>query len=126
MKRYQSTINEIVVGVEVTGLMEKTLRELCDEMNISRRAIQGYENEGLVYPSGKTDRGYLLYDEEAQKKIQTIRFYQELGFSRKKIAFLLDVPKEILKEEMKQKREELFKQKDKIEILIKIVEEIIA
>ena len=105
--------------------MEKTLREICCEMNISRRTIQGYENEGLVYPSGKTDRGYLFYDEEAQKKIQMIRFYQELGFSRKKIAFLLDVSKKILKEEMKQKREELFKQKEKIEILIKKVEEII-
>ena len=106
--------------------MEKTLREICCEMNISRRTIQGYEKEGLVYPSGKTDRGYLFYDEEAQKKIQMIRFYQELGFSRKKIAFLLDAPKEILIEEMKQKWDDLFKQKDKIEMLIKKIEEIIA
>ena len=94
------TMNEIAVELEVTELMEKTLRELCNELNISRRTVQGYENKGLVYPSRRTERGYLLYDEEAQKKIQTIRFYQELGFSRKKIAFLLNAPKEILKEEM--------------------------
>lgn len=36
-----------------------TLREVCDSLGISRRTVQGYEKEGLVAPTGKTERGYL-------------------------------------------------------------------
>lgn len=32
---------------------EKTLREVCDLVGITRRAIQGYEKAGLVVPVGK-------------------------------------------------------------------------
>ena len=103
--------------------MEKTLKELCEELGVSRRAIQGYEKVGLVYPSARTAQGYLLYDEEAQKKIQMIHFYQELGFSRKEIAQLFDVPEEILKEKMKKKLEDLRRKRDHIIILIENVEE---
>lgn len=38
---------------------EKTLREVCAALQISRRTIQGYEKAGLVSPSGKNKYGYL-------------------------------------------------------------------
>ena len=31
------------------------LRELCRLTGVTRRAVQGYEKEGLVSPSGKTN-----------------------------------------------------------------------
>ena len=70
--------------------MEKTLREVCDELGVSRRAVQGYEKAGLVSATDKTNRGYLLYDEEAQEKIRRIKMYQDVEFSLKEIAQLLD------------------------------------
>ena len=71
---------------------EKTLREVCATLQISRRTIQGYEKAGLVVPSGKNKYGYLLYDQKAQERIQTIRFYQQLGFSIREIQTIADAP----------------------------------
>ena len=47
--------------------MQQTLRQVCTELNVSRRAVQGYEKAGLVAPSGKNKYGYLLYGEEARE-----------------------------------------------------------
>lgn len=63
----------------------KTLQEVCNALKVSRRAVQGYEEAGLVKASDKNKYGYLLYDEEAQKRIERIRLYQQLGFRRKEI-----------------------------------------
>ena len=38
-------------------MAEMTLRELCDSLGVSRRAVQGYEKAGLVSPEGKNERG---------------------------------------------------------------------
>lgn len=76
---------------------EKTLREVCAALQISRRTIQGYEKAGLVSPSGKNKYGYLLYNPTAQKRIQTIHFYQQLGFSIKEIQTIADASREIQK-----------------------------
>lgn len=70
--------------------VEKTLREVCTALQISRRTIQGYEKAGLVSPSGKNKYGHLLYDQQAQKRIQTIRFYQQMGFSIREIQQIAD------------------------------------
>lgn len=62
-----------------------TLRELCRECGVSRRAVQGFEKQGLVKATGRTDRGYLLYDREAQKTISWIKSMQNFGFTVKEI-----------------------------------------
>lgn len=75
----------------------KTLRQLHDSLGVTRRAMQGYEQEGLVAPTGRNKYGHLLYDEEAQERIARIRLYQQLGFRRKEIAELLDAPGQVVK-----------------------------
>ncbi len=50
----------------------KTLSELCSTLQVSRRAIQGYEKTGLVAASGKYKYGHLLYDAEAVERIRRI------------------------------------------------------
>ena len=77
--------------------MENTLREVCTAVNVSRRAVQGYEKAGLVSATGHNNRGYLLYDEDAQKRIADIRMYQDFGFSIKEIVQIIDAPDEVLK-----------------------------
>ena len=83
-------------GKEVMRLY-KTLREVCAETGISRRAIQGYEKLGLLTPANRNKYGHLLYDEAGRKQIQLIWFYQQLGFSLKEIQELLDAPNEVKK-----------------------------
>lgn len=82
---------------------EKTLREVCAALQISRRTIQGYEKAGLVASSGKNKYGHLLYDQQAQERIRTIRFYQQLGFSIREIQTIIDAPRVIRKEALIQR-----------------------
>ena len=38
-------------------MQEMTLREICNIVGVSRRAVQGYEENGLVISSGKNKYG---------------------------------------------------------------------
>lgn len=69
--------------------MEQTLRQVCTDLQISRRAIQGYEKMGLVAPSGRNKYGHLLYNASCREQIRTVRFYQQMGFSLQEIKELL-------------------------------------
>ena len=100
-------------------MKQKTLREICAETGISRRALQGYEKLGLVAPVGRNKYGHLLYGEAEQQKIQQIRFYQRLGFARKEISELMESPvshkKEVLMKRLKKLKAEYLQQKELIE-----------
>lgn len=102
-----------------------TLREICAAANVSRRAVQGYEKAGLVKPSGKTKRGYLIYDEKTQERIRKIKLYQELGFKIKEIKEIIDAPNDIVKEALKIQEKKLKEQGEHIEVLINKVHEMI-
>ena len=102
-----------------------TLREICAAANVSRRAVQGYEKAGLVKPSGKTKRGYLIYDEKTQERIRKIKLYQELGFKRKEIKEIIDAPKEIVKEALEVQVKKLKEREKHIEVLIEKAYEMI-
>lgn len=77
-----------------------TLHELCDAFGVSRRTVQGYEQLGLVRATGRTVRGYLLYDLQAQKEIQKIRQLQKFGFQVKEIKSLMLLPKAELRDRL--------------------------
>ncbi len=79
----------------------KKLHEVCEELGVTRRAVQGYEKLGLVQPSGKNKYGHLLYDEYAQKRIALIKDYQKLGFKLKDIEGLIDAPDEVVEAALK-------------------------
>lgn len=74
--------------------MEKTLKEVCEQVGVTRRAVQGYEEAGLVETTGRNKYGHLLYDESAIEKIKEIKMYQDFGFSIKEIQVLQEVSKE--------------------------------
>ena len=75
----------------------KTLNEIHKETGVTRRAVQGYEQAGLVSASDRNKYGHLLYDENAQKRIARIKLYQQLGFKIKEIQTLIDAPGEQVK-----------------------------
>lgn len=62
-----------------------TLREICETLEVSRRAIQGYENAGLVKATGRNKYGHLLYDDKAKERI-AIRKMQLYGHMKKRIS----------------------------------------
>lgn len=105
--------------------MDKTLRELCTSLNVKRRAVQGYEKEGLVAATGKTDRGYLLYDEAAQMRIAEIKRYQNYGFKVREIGRVIDARPEVKREELTKKLIILKAEHREVNLIIKELEEYI-
>ena len=85
----------------------KSLSEVCSVLEVSRRAVQGYENAGLVSATGKNKYGHLLYDEEAQRRIKQIRLLQQLGFKVKEIKEIIDAPDEVLRKAVERQIESL-------------------
>lgn len=106
--------------------MDMTLKEVCTMANISRRAVQGYENANLVSATGKTKQGYLLYDENAQERIKKIRLYQKLGFSIKEIQVIIDAQNDSVKLKLEEKVKKLYEQRDEIMLLIEVVNDMIS
>ena len=105
--------------------MEKTLREVCSVMGVSRRAVQGYEKAGLVRASGRNLRGYLLYDKAAQNRIEKIRMYQEFGFSIKEIKEYIDAPPDVLRLVLESKLEKMKEERARLERIVQELERMI-
>ncbi|MBQ8816791.1 MAG: MerR family transcriptional regulator [Lachnospiraceae bacterium] len=106
--------------------MEKTLREVCTAIKVSRRAVQGYEEAGLVSATGHNDRGYLLYDESAQRRIAQIKMYQDFGFMIKEIVRIIDAPKAVLKASLEKRVLQLEAEKERLKHVIRQAYELIG
>lgn len=102
-----------------------TLREVCRTCHVSRRAVQGYEKHGLVRPTGRSERGYLLYDAAAQQRIRQIKRYQEFGFQVKEIRELLQAPPSMLKEKLLARRQRLLESHQRLAETIQSITELI-
>ncbi len=103
----------------------KTLREITEELGISRRAVQGYEKAGLVKPTARNKYGHLLYDERSVAVMAVIQYFQKLGFGVKDIAKLTGEKKEILKRELEEHRDQLIQRKEELEALIGTTDKVI-
>lgn len=103
-----------------------TLKEVCNMVGVTRRAVQCYEQEELVSSTGKNKYGYLLYDDVAVKRIQEIKMYQEFGFALKDIKVLFASSEEEYMELMSKKLGEMKKQMIELEANVIRMEELIA
>ena len=102
-----------------------TLREVCDAVDVSRRAVQGYEKVGLVSASGKNEYGHLLYDVSSQERIKKIKFFQQLGFTVREIKCIIDAPNDVLKSALEERVNKLKAEKEYMECLISRANELI-
>lgn len=103
-----------------------TLREICETLAISRRAIQGYEKAGLVVATGRNKYGHLLYDDAAKSRIEKIKFYQQLGVTIKEITIIIDAPNVVIKEALERQVQKLRKKKTEIDELIEKANQMIV
>ncbi|MEE1014540.1 MAG: MerR family transcriptional regulator [Lachnospiraceae bacterium] len=102
-----------------------TLREVCEAEGVTRRAIQGYEQAGLVTPTGRNERGHLLYNQSEQEKIRQIKFFQEMGFSIKEIKELSNAPKQVMKVAIERRIEALWQEIDRKENVIEMAQKLL-
>ena len=88
-------------------MKKMNLKTLCELVGVSRRSIQGYENVGLMSPTGKNKYGHLLYDEDALHRARMIKFMQSLGFKLREIKEIIDAPSDVIKEALQKRIKEL-------------------
>ena len=69
-----------------------TVHEVSEMTGVSIRALQHYDNIGLLHPARRTEAGYRLYDEAALERLQQILLFRELEFPLKEIAEIVDAP----------------------------------
>ena len=69
-----------------------TVHEVSEMTGVSIRALQHYDNIGLLHPARRTEAGYRLYDEAALERLQQILLFRELEFPLKDIAEIVDAP----------------------------------
>ncbi len=96
-----------------------SLKELCEIVNASRRCIQGYEKAGLMVPTDKNKYGYLRYDRDTVNRAKMIKFLQEAGFKLQEIKEIIDSPKDVKKEALERRVEELEKEVARLNQIIK-------
>jgi DNA-binding transcriptional MerR regulator len=58
-----------------------TVGELAERTGISRKAIRGLEERGLIYSAGRSESNYRLYDEDALWCVQMISGLRSLGLT---------------------------------------------
>ena len=56
----------------------KTIGEVSRMTGISVRTLHHYDAIGLLKPTGVTEAGYRLYDDEALSRLQSILLFREL------------------------------------------------
>ena len=100
-----------------------TLKQICENCNVKRRAVQGYEKLGLVSAIGKNKYGHLLYDSQCKDKIVQIKQYQDIGFSLKEIKSLLSCSIQQRNSLINAQIEKMSKQIDYLNKVIEIIKE---
>ena len=96
-----------LIGAELTG--------------ISTRTLQYYDEIGLLKPSGLTESGYRLYDDETLQKLQQILFFKELGFKLKEIKEILQKPDFDKIKAFKRQKELLLLKRNRTDRLIQLL-----
>lgn len=69
-----------------------TVREVSRLTGVSIRALQYYDEIGLLPPARYTEAGYRLYDDAALERLQQILLFRELEFPLKEIKRILESP----------------------------------
>lgn len=70
----------------------RTVHEVSRLTGVSIRTLHYYDKIGLLHPTGKTEKGYRLYDDTDLERLQQILLFRELQFPLKDIKGILDSP----------------------------------
>ena len=101
-----------------------TVNEVSKIAGISIRTLQYYDKIGLLPPSGFTDSGYRLYNEDSLERLQTILLFRELEFPLKEIKEIIGNPDFDKEKALLQQIELLRIRREQIDSLISLAEKI--
>ena len=70
---------------------ELTIGQLAKQVSVNIQTVRYYERRKLLVPLTRKPSGYRLYGDEALRRMRFIKNAQELGFTLKEIAELLNL-----------------------------------
>lgn len=97
------------------------INEAAKLTGVTVRTLQYYDEIGLLRPSNITETGYRLYDERDLSVLQQILFFKELDFPLSEIKTIITNPAFDRMEALIRQKELLIKKRDRIDGLIKLV-----
>lgn len=68
-----------------------TIGAVAQAVGVAATTLRFYEREGILSPSGRTPKGYRLYDAAAVTRLEFIRASQAVGFTLDDIRTLLNL-----------------------------------
>ena len=107
---------------EVSNL-KLSVSEAAKLSGVSVRTLHYYDEIGLLKPKEISRSGYRYYDRDSLETLQLILFYKELEFSLKDILKIITHPNYDKKQALKNQRELLVIKKNRINELIKLVDD---
>jgi DNA-binding transcriptional MerR regulator len=99
-----------------------TVGQVSRISGVTVRTLHHYDEIGLLHPSARTDAGYRSYSDGDLERLQSIRFYRELGFSLDEIGTILDDPSVDAFEHLERQRELLTRRIEHMQRMVTTVE----
>lgn len=100
----------------------RKIGEVSEITGVSRKTIRGYLEKGLINEAGKTEQGYLLFEDSVIPMINEIQMLQEAGYTREEIKDLLDKALKSASSEFEIITARLEEKKRRIEAYLKMME----
>ena len=100
----------------------RSISQVAKLTGVSIRALQYYDEIGLLKPSELTPAGYRLYDDNALQTLQQILFFKELGFPLKEIKEILEKPDFDRIAAFKKQKELFLLKRDRLDRLIQLLD----
>ena len=69
-----------------------TIKEMSELSGVSARTLRYYDEIGLFHPTGKSEAGYRLYDEDALEALRYILYFRELDIPLRTIREIIKNP----------------------------------
>jgi len=105
---------------------QRTVSEVAALTRVTVRTLHHYDEIGLLTPSGRTDAGYRLYDDEAVQRLHTIVLWRSLGFPLVEIRALLDDPAHRTREAVELQRQRLMSELGELHARLRALDDVMA
>ncbi|GAA2916544.1 MerR family transcriptional regulator [Enterococcus pseudoavium] len=106
--------------------MTYTIKQMAELSGVSARTLRFYDEQALLKPAFLSAAGYRIYTEKEVDRLQQILLYRSLEIPLKTIKELVDRPDERIQETLVQQRDQLEKQRQKIDRLLKVLDETLS
>ncbi len=102
--------------------MSLTVSQVAKLAGVSVRALHHYDEIGLLRPSGRSEAGYRLYEQQDLQQLQQVLFFKELGFPLEEITRIVGDPAFDLRAALRMQRQLLTERATRVQALIQAVD----